>query len=209
MRIRIHTPIFLGLLLLIFSFCRSASAGVINFDDIKRNSDPFWAAHPITDHYQSEGLIIDGGYLNEYWVEDETVLSGPNYLQGGPYLSFSFVGKKPKFVSLVVTSSNKDVVTLGASCGDGSILVAETPGWAGPHNNTPFKANNLITFVSDHGISHIAVSAFYFLRTSAMIDDITFYYELPEPAPMVLLALGLMALILARSRFSPNSNNKI
>ena len=203
---RHFVQLLFGLTLLISFICRSAFAEVINFDDLKRISDPespYWADQPITDYYAGKGLVISDGYLNEYYENDENMVSGPNYIQGGPYLTFYFVGNPPKFVSLVVTSSNGDVVTLGAACGDGSVLTANTPGWAGPDNDTPFKAKNLITFASDHGISKIDVSAYYFLRTSAMIDDIIFHNNiyLPEPAPFLLLAIGLIALLMGRRRF--------
>ncbi len=200
---RAHTlqKVVFAIAAFIILMCRYASAEVINFDDLERVDDPFWAAQEVTNEYESKGLIIDGGYLGKYWREQgEEIVSGPNYLQGGPYLYFSFVGKLPKFVSLVVTSNNQDVVYLGANCGDGSVLHAETPGWAGPEKNTPFKAKNVITFVSQHGISSIGFGAFYFLRTSAMIDDVTYHYELPEPAPLLLFGLGLFALILSRTQ---------
>lgn len=183
-----------------------ASAVVINFDDIERvHPDPddnFWADQPITDQYLSQGLIINNGYLNSYDSWSEYFVSGPNYLQGGDYVSFSFVGKLPKYVSMFVTAPSKDVAYLGAWCADGSVIWEETPGWAGPDHDTPFKGKNLITFYSDAGISRINISSFYNLRTSAMIDDLTFLYEVPEPTPAFLLGFGLLALFGSRAKSS-------
>lgn len=182
--------------------CTHAHAITINFDDIERVNDPeypSWADQPITDQYLSKGLLVDGGYLNSYF-EDESHkrVSGPNYLQGGPFFGLKFVGDLPRFVSLVVTSSHEDVVFLSASCGDGSVLASETPGWAGPDKNSPFQAKNLITFSSTHGISHIDISAYYFLRNSAMVDDLIFHYSVPEPSALILILLGLLAIYCAR-----------
>lgn len=178
--------------------CAHVQAVTINFDDIERVTDPenpFWADQPITDQYLSKGLLVDGGYLNTYYEgEPDKWVSGPNYLQGGPYFGLRFVGNLPLFVSLVVTSSHEDVVFLNASCGDGSMLSSETPGWAGPDKNSPFQAKNLITFSSAHGISHIDISAFYFLRNSAMVDDLVFHYSVDEPGSLALLLLGLFAI---------------
>lgn len=193
---------FLSLFFLLLLTSHFSHAEFINFDDIERINDPdnpFWADQPITDHYSTKGLLIDGGYLNKYFDGDiERTVSGPNYLQGGPYFSLTFIGKLPAYVSLIVTSSHEDVVFLDAACGDGSILSAETPGWAGPDKHSPFKAKNLVTFASDFGISNINISAFYFLRNSAMIDDLKYHYAVPEPKPIVLFSIGLLLLIFIR-----------
>ncbi len=184
--------------LLTVFMCSYAHAVVINFDDIERvhtdPDDPFWADQELTDQYLSRGLLIDGGYLNSYDPDSDLIVSGKNYLQGGPYFGLTFVGKLPTFVSLIVTSSHEDVVYLNALCGDGVTLSQQTPGWAGPDNNTPFEAKKLITFTSDFGISHIDISAFYFLRTSAMIDDFTYRYSVPEPAAILLFIMGLLGI---------------
>jgi len=170
-----------------------ASAVIINFDDIERVDDPFWAAHPLTTEYAAQGLIIDDGYLESY-EPDSAALSSPNYLQGGPYLNFSFVGTLPLFVSMVVTSSHEDAVYLNALLGDGTIISQHVPGWAGPYSDEPQEFNKLITFESTAGIERIDISAFYFLRNSAMVDDLEFRYTVPEPGTLTLLLAGLFAL---------------
>lgn len=191
--------VFAVFLIFLASFTHAAK---INFDDIKRVYDPVdpsWADQPITGEYLAKGLFVDGGYLNEYFEEEvERFVSGPNYLQGGPYFSLTFVGKLPSLVTMVVSSSHDDKVYLNALCGDGSNLLSETPGWAGPDDNSPFKAKNLITFNSAAGITRIDISAYYFLRTSAMIDDLEFHYEVPEPTPFLLLAIGGLLIALRR-----------
>lgn len=174
--------------------CSSSHAVFINFDDIERSNDPFWASQPITTEYLAKGLIIDDGYLGSYWSGSDYTVSGPNYLQGGPYFNFSFAGKLPSFVSFIVTSSHEDAVYIDALCGDGTILSKETPGWAGPDHDIPFEPKQLITFTSTSGISKINISAFYFLRTSAMIDDLRYSYAVPEPESIILLLMGLLAI---------------
>lgn len=184
-------------LLSIILGCSYSHAVVINFDDIERVHEddyPFWADQPITNQYASKGLIVDGGYLNSYQNVEGNVVSGPNYLQGGPYLSLIFVGIHPKVVSMVINSNYQDVAYLDASCLDGELISKETKGWAGPHSNTPFVPNQIITFRSEAGISHINISAFHFLRTSVMIDDLTYHYSLPEPGSLLLLGIGFLFL---------------
>ena len=191
-------------LLLMLTGANFSHAVVINFDDIKRVHEdpesPSWADQPITDQYASKGLVIDGGWLNSYYEEDPNILSGPNYLQGGPYFGLKFTGHLPKFVSLIVTSSNRDAVYLNALCGDGSTQFRNTPGYAGSDDDPPFEPNQKISFYSALGISYIDISAFYFRRTSAMIDDLTYHYEIHEPGTLILFAIGLFALIWKRVR---------
>lgn len=191
-------PYFLPLSMLLM--CNYSYAVFINFDDIDRIDDPFWASQPLTTEYLAKGLLIDDGYMGSYGGAPELVVSGPNYLQGGPYFNLTFVGELPKFISMIVTSSHDDVVYLDALCGDGSILSKETPGWAGPYYNSPFAPKQLITFTSEFGISKINISAFYFLRTSAMVDDLTYYYAVPVPESNILMLLipGLLILLLMR-----------
>lgn len=171
-----------------------ASAVIINFDDIERVDDPFWAAHPLTTEYAGQGLIIDDGYLGSYDPDSTATVSGPNYLQGGPYFNLSFVGTLPLFVSMVVTSSHEDAVYLNALLGDGTTISQHVAGWAGPYEDEPQEFKKLITFESTAGIEHIDISAFYFLRNSAMVDDLELRYTVPEPGTLALLFAGLFAL---------------
>ncbi len=172
-----------------------ASAVIINFDNIERVDDPFWAAHPLTTEYADHGLIIDDGYLGSYGPDSEMAISGPNYLQGGPYFNLTFTGPLPSFVSMIITSSHEDAVYLDAILGDGSIIEQEVLGWAGPDHDDPQEVQKLITFESSAGIAHIDISAFYFLRNSAWIDDLEFRYaDVPEPGTLTLLLAGLFAL---------------
>ncbi len=183
---------FFGLLGLLGS--SYASAVVINFDDIERIDDPFWAAHPLSTEYADRGLIIDGGFLGLYDADSEALASSPNYLQGGPYFSLSFVGTLPLFVSMLVTSSHEDAVYLDARLGDGTHLARQVAGWEGPDHDTPPEIKKLITFESTSGIEHIDISAFYFLRNSAMVDDLELRYTVPEPGTLALFLAGLLAL---------------
>lgn len=179
-----------------------ANAVFINFDNIERYhpdpTDPYWADQEITDQYLSRGLLVSGGYLNEYGSFSDYLASGPNYLLGAHSLSLTFVGKLPTFVSMLVTAPSKDVAFINATSADGAIYSQETPGWAGPHHESPFQGKNLITFNIESGISRINFFTFYGLRTSVMLDDLTYHYAVPEPTPWLLLLPGLFILISAR-----------
>lgn len=175
-----------------------ASAVFIDFDDIERNEDPFWAAHELTDEYLGKGLLIDGGFLSSYDPDSADIVSGPNYLQGGPYFDLLFVGSLPRFVSMIVSSSHEDAVHLTARLGDGSTLSQKVEGWEGTNPDYIQEKKKLITFTSDFGISQIDISAFYFLRTSARIDDLEYHYDVPEPGSLALFLAGMLALMRRR-----------
>ncbi len=174
-------------------------AVVINFDDLTLiPSDPEFPCfcdHPLTNEYESLGLIIDGGFLGEYGEEYDHVVSGPNFLLGSDTLQLSFVGQLPTFVSMFVSSVREEVIFLKAYGVGGLVDEQQTDGWGGPHNDTPYTPNQLITLASSQGISSIVINGFYNMRTSAVIDDLTFEYaNVPGPSPFLLLVSGLLVL---------------
>ncbi|MGM8226663.1 hypothetical protein ACSV5M_08775 [Cellvibrio sp. ARAG 10.3] len=191
-------------LLMLFSslafFSGAVHAVLINFDDLTRvpDEDPMQSCfcnHPLTNEYEAEGLIIDGGYLMEYYEEDPNKVSSPNYLLGSHYLTLSFVGKLPTFVSMIVSAANQEAIYFDVFGTGGLIDEQKTNGWAGPYDNTPYTPNQLMTFNAAEGISSIVVQGYYNLRVSSIVDDITYEYaNVPAPSPVILLSLCLVLL---------------
>ena len=180
-----------------------ASAVVINFDDLTLvPSDPDFPCfcdYPLTNEYESQGLVIDGGFLAEYSEWDENIVSGPNYLMGSNYQQLSVVGALPTFVSMMVSAAHEEAIFFDIFGAGGLIDEQQTSGYAGPYNDTPYTPNQLMTFTSAEGISSIVIEGFYNLRTSAMIDDLTYEYtSVPAPSSLVLLGLGLLGLAWCR-----------
>lgn len=180
-----------------------AHAVIINFDDLTLvPSDPdvpCFCDYPLTNEYASQGLIIEGGFLAEYGEEDKNTVSGPNYLLGSNYLRLSFVGTLPTFISMIVSAAHEEAIYFDVFGSDGLIDEQQTNGYAGPHNDTPYTPNQLMTFTSAEGISSVVIEGFYNLRTSAMIDDLTYEYtSVPAPSSLVLLGLGLLGLAWCR-----------
>ena len=191
---RLFLAVPLGLLVSLPTY-----AVVINFDDLTLvPSDPEFPCfcdYPLTNEYESQGLIIDGGFLAEYWEGHENVVSGSNYLLGSIYLQLNFVGTLPTFVSLIVSAAHEEAIFFDVFGAAGLIDEQQTSGYAGPYNDTPYTPNQLMTFTSAEGISSIVIEGFYNLRTSAMIDDLTYEYtSVPAPSPLILLGLGLLGL---------------
>lgn len=202
-----NTPAFLlhtATAFLLFFSMSYAQAVTINFDDLVRNEDPSFYAHPLTTEYASEGLLINDGFLME-WYEDDDPISAPNHLLGGNLLRLTFTGNQPNFVSLYVTSPRADRVYLRAFTNSGAEHLQNTSGWAGPFDNSPYVPNEYLEFNLSEAISEIWVSSYYSRNTSAIIDDLTFYSttDVPEPPLLTLLALGLFAVALQRRLRAP------
>ena len=174
----------------------SAHATLINFDDlvyIPTDPDDCFCDHELTNEYESKGLIIDGGYLGTSGTN--------NYLSGTPWLVLKFIGILPTKISLSVSAALEDVVYLDAH-GSGFNSSKKTTGWAGPFDDTPYTANQIISFSSASGISSINIAAFYDLRIDAIIDDINCDYSatVPESSSLGLMGIGLLAGLLMLPR---------
>lgn len=193
---------FLCVALCLF-FTSPVHAVVINFDDLVRHEDPSFDAHPLTDEYLAQGLLIDTGYLAEYWEgQDAELVSSPNYLLGGDLLKLIFVDVLPTFVSMYVSSPREDRVSLFAYTQSGNEYLQQTTGWAGSEDDPPYEPRQYIEFNVSEGISEIWVGSYYSRNTSAMIDDLTFTaVAVPEPSMLSLLLMSLGIIIFRQRHF--------
>lgn len=201
--VKIYSAMKCMLTALVFIAASSAQAALINFDDLDHDGDPVFYSNPLTDQYQQQGLLIDDGYLLQYWEDDEALVSSPNYLLGGHFLQLIFMDPYPTFVSMYVSTHRQDVVYLNATTAAGSVVSRQTLGWAGPFDDTPYTPRQLITFALEEGIKTISVTSFYSTRTSAMIDDLVFETaRVPESSSLLLLLTGLLGLTLRNRKAS-------
>jgi hypothetical protein len=189
------TTAFIGI-----SNASSTYAVVIDFDDLVPVYDPVspcFCDNPLTNQYESQGLLIDNAYLNGDSTDGG--LTYENILLSGPYTALYFVGQLPTFVSMNVTSSNGDAIFLTAYGPGGGAGEYQTAGFAGSDDDPPVIPNEFVSFHSEAGISQINIDSYYFLRVSAAIDNLTFTYSaVPEPSPLILMLLGCVAVFWRR-----------
>lgn len=189
-----------ALLLASFGVCNLAQATFINFDDLIYNpEDTAFYSNPLTDQYLSKGLLIGNGYLVQYSSVDP-VVSSPNYLLGGDYLTLTFVGDLPTMVSMYISAWRQEVIYLNATDATGKVTAKQTKGWAGPLDDTPYTPGQFISFSESNGISEIHLYGAYGMRTSAEVDDLTYTYSssVSEPTSIVLFGIGLFYLVRRR-----------
>lgn len=182
----------------------TARAVLIDFDDIPylipgSDADPtHFAYHPLTDEYLAQGLLIDGGFLTEYASSDTDAVSRPNFLLGGNFLTFSFVDTLPTYVSMYVSEVNEFAVGVSVYGTSGLLYEMLTAGWPADGSDVypPYEPNQFVSFSAPSGISSITLTSVANLRTSAMVDDLTYTVALvPEPSSLALLAIGFAALL--------------
>lgn len=188
-----------ALFLVLLGACATlANAVLITFDDLPPPADPGQlAGTPVTDEYAALGLVVNEGYL-----AGSGVPGSDQSLYGAPYLSLSFIGGTlPTYVSLYVSAPARDRVSVDARGPGGWGQTFETDG-AGWPDSTPYRPNQYVSFHSASGISNLDLSAFYFLRTGPVIDNLYFgnVAPVPEPASLLLGAAGVLTLWAARRR---------
>jgi len=106
---------------------------------------------PLTNQYESKGLLIDNAYLNG--GSDDGGLTYANIGLSGPTPPLYFVGRLPTFFSMNVTTVGGDAIFLTAYGPSGGAGDYQTGGYAGPHDDSPVIPNELVSFRSDTGIS--------------------------------------------------------
>jgi len=178
------------------SVCTNAHAVVIDFNDLVPVYDPTFPCfcdNPLTDQYASKGLMIDNAYLNGESYDGG--LTYENILLSGPYTQLNFIGTLPTFISMLVTTTHDDAIFLTAYGSSGFISSVQTPGYAGSEGDPLAVPNFLVSFSSASGIKSINIDSYYFLRTGAAIDDLTYTYSsVPEPSSLLLIALGFITI---------------
>lgn len=177
-------------------------ATVIDFDDLNPVFDPdvvCWCDNPLSDQYVDKGLLIEGA-----WVIGE---NSENYMLTSNWATLEFVGELPTFLSMNITSVYGDAVLLDVYGPSGFIYSRATSGWQGLEEySSPLIPNELITFSSDIGISHIDIQGFYNMRLGAQIDNINFTHNpVSEPAPLALFALGLFGILSRKYKYRINN----
>ena len=111
----------------------NAHAVFIDFDDLVPVYDPTFPCfcdNPLTNQYESKGLLIENAYLNGESTDGGFTFE--NVLSSGPYTTLSFIGELPTFVSMYVTSASGDAIFLSAYGPAGDIGTYQTPGFAMP-----------------------------------------------------------------------------
>jgi hypothetical protein len=176
-------------------------AELITFDDIVRvPGDDCFCDHPLTNEYETRGLVIDNGYLVDGITGDGNGggVTAPNALLGGDTLELYFVGKKPTYVEMYVSAAFDQAIFIDIFGDSGLLFSRKTDGYAGDDNYV-YKDNQLVKLFSAEGISHISMSGYYNLRTSALIDDLCYKYDVVEPNALFLL-LGTLGFVALRRR---------
>ena len=203
--------LFLGFIFFIM-LSSSAHAVLINFDELNPSAyedGPYGFPIPLTNEYESQGLVFKyAAYLLE-WSESKPIVSSPNYI-GGPGFGFEFVGELPTSVSFYLGSSSQMAVfidVLGPNYANHLTSSGENHGGWPEDLGSPYIPNELFTFYSATGISSVEFSG----RGDVFIDDLIYNYssqaQVPEPSTFVLLLLGFLGLVASRFRVSVGSIN--
>lgn len=186
--------IFIAVLFLsVSTMSNAARAVLIDFDDLTPGY-PGWPQHDdnnVSDQYLSQGLMIDDAHLAVYNPESEHIISSPNFLFGGNFMTFTFVGELPVYLGFNISSVFDYANILHVYGPDGLISRRVTTGSTGAEENTPFIPWEFISFSSPTGITHITFEGFYNMRWGSMIDNLTYEYSsVPEPSSLMIFLLG-------------------
>jgi len=182
----------------------TANATLIDFSDIPwqpTDEGAFYDQPIATDHYASQGVLIDTGYLQGGG-------NGPDaqYLLGGNGLQIRFTGVLPLFVSLTFNSPFDYAGAWVNAQGPGYGATVDTGGYLGgmPGDEPypPPRRDVYASFSSPGGISQLSFDNAYFFRVSAAVDNLYFgaVPPVPEPASWVLMGLGAAGLWAWRRR---------
>jgi hypothetical protein len=171
----------------------AAQAVLITFDDLPPpDPEGGFGSTPVSNEYASLGLVIDG------FLGGSGVPGTNQVVYGAPSLNLSFIGASlPNYVSMYVSAPNEDKVSVNASGPGGWGQSVDTDGYSWPPGTeTPYRDNQYVSLYSPTGISNVNLTAFYYLRTGPVIDNLYFgnVAPVPEPASLAALATGLLVL---------------
>jgi len=178
--------------------CNSASAVLINFDELDQNHyiDANGELTYLSNEYEAQGLLLNYAYLVK-WFEGVTPVSLTNYI-AGPGFGLEFVGDLPTTVSFYLGSHSKTAVVidaLGPNYSKSIVSSGEIHGMT-DDQGTPYIPNQVFSLTSSTGISAISFSG----QGDAYIDDLSYTYaSVPEPSIIALFGIGLAGLIIRRS----------
>lgn len=160
----------------------SASAVFIDFNDLNPVYDeewPCWCDNELSDQYLDKGLLIHGSWVNG--------AGGQNVMTTSNFGSLEFIGSLPVFVSMDVYSVYGDATVFNVYGLSGHLFTYITP-WPDYESEKP----EFVTLTATEGIQFITIEGWYGMRMGAQIDNLTYTYAaVPEPAPALLISLGL------------------
>lgn len=151
----------------------SASAVTIDFNDFYVEQDEehaSWNSYPVgPNDYLDKGLIIENAYIHGNNID--------NYLMSG-WATLKFVGELPTSVEMFVGWYRGGSVDFYGTSGFLHQAVGE------------MYSSQYVKFSYAGGIREISISDAH-MRGGAYIDNITYTYaSVPEPTPVILIALG-------------------
>lgn len=209
MLIKLKTTI----LTLAFSFSSfwsfNINAAFIDFDDLPPPAIHPWICytgalgceHELGNEYAALGIEFVG---DREWLVSEELSDGSynNILQGFNFIGVSFTKERPNFVSFNINSATGGEASFIEVYGlnNKHLFTHATNGWRGREDlSTPYIPNQFVSIYSEELITGLAFYSFYNRGTGPSIDNFSFEYrEVPEPAPAVLIGLGLFMLMYRR-----------
>lgn len=195
---------------LFFTFASlSTNAAFIDFDDLELPEKDPWSCYieglgcekDLDAEYAPLGIIFLGD-TEWYWGFPDANGNIDVEVTGYNSIGIRFTGKLPNFVSFNIDSPWKSEASLIEVYGENGdhMFTKMTSGWTGlEETSTPYILNELASIYSDKPIHMLHISSVYGLRVGPTIDNITFEYrEVPEPAPALLIGLGLLMMMYRR-----------
>ncbi|HSC69643.1 MAG TPA: PEP-CTERM sorting domain-containing protein [Cellvibrio sp.] len=173
----------------------SAQAVTIDFDDLDLADFSGQGCKPITNEYESLGVIFAG------CVEPAagSTKSGPNFIVGSTEgFSIYFTDTPPTYVSMYVGSLFELGVRVSAF-GVNSYEERLTDGvlWGMSwYESTPYRPDQFVSFYMPDGISFLKI----YSKIDPYIDDLTFIVDLPEPGVLILFCIGILGFISRRQK---------